>query len=210
MPVHVEAVANVAGRKEILATLFTIGAVLAHRSALRRGGAALLLAPCLLAGGLLSKESGIAIVGVSLAHDLFLGNGADRPPRRRLAGLYASYAVVVAAFLWGRYLALGTLAFPGTPFLDNPVASAPVATRMMTAVAVVGRGLLLLVAPISLSADYSFAAIPPVTSPLDPAFLGSLAAIGLIIAAAVAARNRSRSGSSRPPGTESRSFPRRT
>ena len=49
--------------------------------------------------------------------------------------------------------------------------------RVMTAVAVLGRGLVLLVLPASLSADYSYAAILPVTSPLYPAFLASAAAI---------------------------------
>ena len=77
-----------------------------------------------------------------------------------------------------------TLVFPRIPFDENPVADAPAGVRVMTATAVLGRGLLLLVLPARLSADYSYAAILPVTSPLDPAFLASAAAILALAAAA--------------------------
>lgn len=176
MPVHVEAVANVAGRKELLVTLLAVATLLAHRAALRRGGAWLLLPPLLAAAALLAKESGLAVPAIAAAHDAILGREAVRARPRRAALLYAGYAAAVAAFLAGRQAVLGTLVFPTATFLDNPVAGAPAWVRAMTAVAVVGRGLLLLVAPATLSPDYSYAAIPPVTSPLDPAFLASLAA----------------------------------
>ena len=183
-PVHVEAVANVAGRKELLVAAFSIGAVLAHREAVRRGGMALLLAPVLVAGALLSKESGLAVVGLVVAHDLVLGSVEWGLHRRRALWLYATYLVEALLFVAARHAALGTLVFPGIPFDENPVASAPAPVRVMTAVAVLGRGLLLLLVPVRLSPDYSFAAIPPVTSPLDPAFVASVVAIGALAAAA--------------------------
>lgn len=177
MPVHVEAVANVAGRKDLLAAAFAIGAVLAHARALRRGGLARFAAPLLVAGALLSKESGLVLIGLVAAHDLLFARDAWKERPGRAAALYATYAAATVAFVVARHAVLGTLVFPRVPFDENPVAAAPAAVRVMTAVAVLGRGLLLLVAPVGLSADYSYAAIPPVTSPLDPAFLASAVAI---------------------------------
>ena len=177
MPVHVEAVANVAGRKDLLVAAFSLGAVLAHARALRQGGGALVLAPLLVACALLSKEAGLVLVGLLAAHDLVFARDDWRTHRRRALGLFASYLAVTLLFVLARHAVLGTLVFPRIPFDENPVASAPTAIRVMTAVAVLGRGLLLQVVPLRLSADYSFAAIPPVTSPLDPAFLASAAAI---------------------------------
>ena len=188
MPVHVEAVANVAGRKDLLVAAFSIGALLAHSRAMRRGGFAIALAPLLVAGALLSKEAGLVLVGLLAAHDLFFARAEWRAHRRRALGLFASYVAVTLLFVLARHAVLDTLVFPRIPFDENPVADAPAWVRMMTAVAVLGRGLVLLVLPASLSADYSYAAILPVTSPLDPAFLASAAAI--VALAAIAWRFR--------------------
>ena len=188
MPVHVEAVANVAGRKDLLVAAFSVGAVLAHARALRRGGGAIVLAPLLVAGALFSKESGLVLVGLLGAHDLLFAREAWRERRARAIGLFATYAAVTLAFVLARHAVLGTLVFPRIPFDENPVASAPATIRVMTAIVVLGRGLLLMIAPVNLSADYSYAAIPPVTSLLHPAFLASTAV--LLALAALAWRFR--------------------
>ena len=86
-PVHVEAVANVVGRLECMATVFALGVVLAHR-------ASSWLALPLLALGLLSKENAIVAVALVLANDVLL----ERPALRRRRWLYVGYAVVVAAY----------------------------------------------------------------------------------------------------------------
>ena len=188
MPVHVEAVANVAGRKDLLVAAFSIGALLAHARAVRRGGFATALAPLLVAGALLSKEAGLVLVGLLAAHDLIFARAEWRAHRRRALGLFVSYVAMTLLFVGARHAVLGTLVFPGIPFDENPIASAPTAVRVMTAVAVLGRGLALLVLPLSLSADYSYAAIPPVTTPFDPVFLASATAI--LALAAIAWRFR--------------------
>jgi tetratricopeptide (TPR) repeat protein len=188
MPVHVEAVANVAGRKELLVAAFSLGAVLAHARALRQGGGAIVLAPLFVAGALFSKETGLVLAGLLGAHDLLFARMAWRDRRGRAVGLFAAYVVVTLAFVLARHAVLDTLVFPRVPFDENPVASAPATIRVMTAVAVLGRGLLLMIAPVSLSADYSYAAILPVTSPLDPTFLASAAV--LLGLAALAWRSR--------------------
>jgi tetratricopeptide (TPR) repeat protein len=182
MPVHVEAVANVAGRKDLLVALFSISAVLCHARALRQGGLAIVAAPAMVAATLLSKEAGLVVLGLIASHDILFGRAEFLAHRRRALGLFATYAALTLLFVSARHAVLDTLVFPRVPFDENPIAAAPASVRMMTAVAVLGRGLLLLVAPLRLSADYSFAAIVPVTSPGDPAFLlPALAIIALAV-----------------------------
>ena len=188
-PVHVEAVANVAGRKDLLATVFTLAAVLAHARALRRGGAALVAAPLAVLAAMLSKESGLACLAVIAVRDLVAG-GDSRRRRGRVLGLYAAYGVVLAGYLAARWGAVGSLGVPAINFEENPIARVPAAVRVMTAVAVIGRGLALMVAPVSLSPDYSHAAIDAVTRPADPGFLLSLAVLVAAVTAAVAGRRR--------------------
>lgn len=175
-PIHVEAVANAAGRKDELAALFVIAAVLAHRRAVLRGGAWQALAPLLLAAAMFSKEIGVAGIAAIAAFDaLFL--------RRTRGILYMAYGCVLAGYLAARFAAVGGLQ-ASIPFLDNPLASASVPVRLMTAIGVAGRGLLLQLAPLKLSPDYSFDAIPLVRSAADPVLLASIAAIALACALA--------------------------
>lgn len=194
-PVHVEVVANVAGRKDALAAVFALAAVLAHDTALRRGGARLVLPVLALAAALFSKESGAAALGLVLAWDLLVAQGAWREWRARALGLYAAYAATLGLYLAARRAAVGSLGVPLAfiPFGENPLAHGPAGERLLTAVAVLGRGLLLQVAPLSLSPDYSWDAIPVVRSALSPAFLASAAAHAALGAGALLAARR------RPP-----------
>lgn len=189
-PLHVEVVANVAGRKDELAALFSLLAVLAHGAALRRGGARLALPVLAVAAALFSKENGAAAIAFCVAWDLLPGRDAARAAPRRAAALYAAYAAVFAGYLAARHAAVGSLGVPlaAIPYFENPLAHLPAATRLLSAVAVIGKGLLLLVVPHALSPDYSWNAIPPVVSPADPRFLASAVAIVAFAAAAVRAR----------------------
>lgn len=194
-PVHVEVVANVAGRKDALAAGFVLLAVLAHREALRRPGAGW-TAPPLLAvlAALFSKESGAAAIAAIGAWDLFLGRDAIRARKGRAAALYAAYGAALALYLWARHAAVGGVASVGatTVFVENPLAHVGIVPRLLTAIAVVGKGLGLLVLPASLSPDYSWNAIPVATGPADARFLASVVAIGALLWAAL------RVGRSRP------------
>ncbi len=184
-PVHVEAVANVAGRKELLVTVFTLGALLLHPGALRRGGWRLVAAPLLGTAAAFSKETGLVLIGLVVATDLLFRRGELRAAPRRAAALYASYLAGAGVYLAARWAVLESVGMPGTPFLENPIADAPLLQRSATAVVVLGKGLQLLLAPITLSPDYSYAAIPPVGSALDPRL--ALAVAGLAAVAAFAA-----------------------
>lgn len=181
-PVHVEAVANVAGRKELLVTVFALGALLLHGSALRRGGARLVAVPLLGLLAAFSKETGLVLVGMAAARDLLFGREQIRAAPRRAAALYAGYLAGAALYLGARWGVLQSVGMPGTPFLENPIASAPFLERLATGIVVLGKGLQLLAAPLTLSPDYSYAAIPPVTSLLDPRLAAAMAGLAGVAA----------------------------
>lgn len=192
-PVHVEVVANVAGRKDALATAFALLAILAHATATRGGGRARAALPAVaFAAALLSKENGVAAVGGFVAWDLLFAREAWASRRRRMLLLYASYAATLAAYLLVRRAAVGSAGIPLStiPFVENPLAHAGLVPRVLTATAVLGRGLRLLVFPAPLSPDYSFDAIPLVRSALDARFLAAAAALAVLVALAAARARR--------------------
>ncbi len=176
-PVHVEAVANVAGRKDLLMTAFVLAAVLLHLAA-RGGGFGLRAASAGAFGlALLSKESGV----VALAFVVLLEGSRPRgelpPGQRRVGPLLQSagwWAVVAVAYGLGRAHVIGDLALPHIPFMENPAAHAPPLERMLTALAVLGQGALLLLVPWRLSADYGAQAIALATSAADPRVLATV------------------------------------
>jgi tetratricopeptide (TPR) repeat protein len=98
-PIHVEAVANISNREDLLATVFVLASILLGLASLRRR------APWATAGAvvafalaLASKES--AIVAPALCALSWWGTREpERPPRRRVAVLAVGFAVV--AVLWG-------------------------------------------------------------------------------------------------------------
>ena len=145
-PVHVEAVANVVGRNELMAAVFTLLAVYA---ALERGSP--VWSAAALAGGLLSKENAAVVPGL-VAAGWILGV-RPVPPRRTLAAFVASWAVLAAAYTGVRWAVLGGFGGSGNP--------APVFLGQdglgirLTATAALGDVARLLVLPLSLSADYS-------------------------------------------------------
>ncbi len=171
-PLRVEAVANVAGRAEILAALFVLAAWLAHRRAAEtRGGAAAgfsLLAGLLWLASVLSKESAILAPAVFAADDL-LRRKAARGRSGAPGAIWGAYALAAFSALVLRANALDGLGGPtATVYLDNPPAFEGTFPRVATALWVHVRYLALLVWPATLSSDYSFDAIPVVASFADP------------------------------------------
>src|SRR5262245_31048583 len=184
-PVHVEAVAGIVGRSEILAALFVLTAILCHRRALvaERGRtsvwpwAAWLAALC----GMFAKESAI------VAPVLCALSEAVPAPRRAGRGLrgvlYAGYAMCATAYLAARFKVLGGIgAGLPIPFVDNPAAAAGALDGRLTGLGTLIRYAGLLLWPRHLSADYSYDQIPVIHSLADP-----LAAAGLALAIGVIA-----------------------
>src|SRR5204863_143295 len=97
-PVHVEAVANLVGRAELMAGAF---AVLAVYAALARDSVGWSAAA--LAAGLLSKENA-AVVPALIAWAWVVG--LERPSRRRMAVYAASWVAVGAAYVVVRWMVL--------------------------------------------------------------------------------------------------------
>lgn len=198
-PVHTEAVANVAGRAELLAAAGALGAFLLHARARREeagprrwlAGAA---AAALYLGGLLSKETAI------LAPLLFALDDALARPRargRRAGGApgaaYLGYLLALGVGLFLRSRALGGLRGAETAvFLDNPAAFEGTGTRISTALWVLARYAGLMLWPARLCSDYSYDAVPSVRSPADPRLWAGVAVLLLLLAASGAARRAGR------------------
>jgi len=170
-PVHVEAVANVIGRAELMAAVF---ACLAVYAALEWDSVAWSTAA--LALGLLAKENAVvAPLLVAWAWTL----GLRRPPggRRRMAVYAASWVALAVVYGAVRWLVLHPYArsnviapvFFGATWLQ----------QRYTAVAALSEVVRLLVFPATLRADYSPNEYTLVASPLDPRFLLGVAALAL-------------------------------
>jgi hypothetical protein len=187
-PIHVEAVASVVGRAEVLATLFAVLAALLYRAhgradlTPRRSRTALgaaVLGAMLLA--LASKESAFATPALLLLID-WAGareEGVSAAVRfRRHAGLWAGTVVLAAVWLLLRARILGGLAgdYPA-PGLAGTTAW----QRLLIMLPLVPEYLRLFVFPARLSADYS-----PNFVPASPAFTAR-SLLGLaVLAGAVA------------------------
>jgi len=190
-PVHVEAVANVAGRKDVLATLFLVSMALAHRWALRRRGAALAVAVLAYAAAMFSKEIGVAGLALVAAEDLLAPDERPGSPRPARVALYAGYAAALALYLVAYDRALGGVRAPeAVPFVDNPAAHAGTAARLLTGAAVLWKGLGLQLLPIRLSPDYSYDAIPIAASALDPRAVAAVLAFVAWLASGIGLRRR--------------------
>jgi tetratricopeptide (TPR) repeat protein len=184
LPIHTEAVANVAGRAELLSALFVLGAWVAHRRANDAGAKAgrwQLGAAGLYLAAILSKESAVLAPVLFFADDVL--RGRDAAPRR--GRLVLEYAMVCAVMLGLRALALGVhQSAVGTIPLDNPAAAAGWWPRVLTAVWVQFKYALLCLAPRHLVSDYSFDAIPVARSLADPRVLAGVAFVAALFATA--------------------------
>jgi hypothetical protein len=164
-PVHVEAIANVVGRAEAMAALFTVLAVYAAVA-----GRPVAWSATAFALGLLSKEN--AAVAPALVAWAWVA-GLDRPDRRRMLALLASWAAVGVAYAAVR--ALVRQPFAGYMSVAPMfIGATPLAVRL-TAVAAFADVARLLVFPLTLRVDYSPNERTVVTSPLDLRFALGLA-----------------------------------
>jgi hypothetical protein len=182
-PVLTESVTNIVGRADLLAGTAVVGGLLCYaRSAGTVGWrrlAWLISLAVLTALGAFSKESAVVILGVIPLYEWTVGT---RNRRALLSGLFAAL-VPVAAMLWQRSSVLAASSPAVIPYTDNPLVAAPFWTGKLTAIAVLGRYVGLLVWPARLSCDYSYARIPLARG--TPAEFAAWAAVTCAIAAAV-------------------------
>lgn len=171
-PVHVEAVANVVGRAELMAALFTVLAVYLALARDRLGWS--LLAAAL---GLLSKENAAVAPGL-IAWGWMLGLAS--PTRRRMAQYGLSWLVLGVVYALVRLTVLRPYA--GVFSIAAAFVGASPLDIRLTAVAEFADFARLFVFPLHLRVDYSPNERTLVTSLLDPRF-----AIGFACCAAWAA-----------------------
>jgi hypothetical protein len=192
LPIHTEAVANIAGRAELLSALFVLGAWVAHRRASEsdtHAGGWQLGAATLYLAAILSKESAILAPVLFFADDLVRKRDEAPGRGRSLIG----YAVACSAMLGLRAIALGAhQSAAATIPLDNPAAAAGWWPRLLTASWVQLKYALLSVAPTHLVSDYSFDAIPVARSLADPRVVCGIAFIAGLAGAATWGWKRSR------------------
>lgn len=195
-PVHVEAVANVVGRAEILMTIFVLSACLLHlRGGSDRPGriAAITL---LYAAAALSKETGIVLPAILLALDLARGEvsrsgGWGAYGRRHLA-LGICLAGAALATFGARRVILGSLASASPPVGAEGIQSLE---RLWTVVSVWPHYVRLIFWPRHLSADYSPDVIPILDGPAPAFWLGLACGIAAVVVTAVTWRARPLAGS---------------
>lgn len=146
-PIHTEAVASIAGRSELLAAGFLLGAWLLHLF-----DRPVLAVFCFLLA-LLSKESAVAFVPLVLAGDY--ARGKFKPLYRYgvIAGASAAYLGLLWKVQGGRF---GEKAIN---FLDNPLAHLPASLRILNAIRTAWKYVGLHVFPATLSCDYSYNSI---------------------------------------------------
>ncbi len=190
-PIHAEAVAGIVGRAEILAVVGTLGMMLACDQARRSGDAGRPAYPWCAAAiaayatAAFSKEIGVVAPALLLAWEGLCPAQRWLLRRRRAAvATYAGLTVVAAVYIAARAAIV-------EPPLPHPgwhgVAAA---SRVLTAVRIVGEYLFLLVWPARLLADYPVAEAPPARSILDAGVLGAIFALGALTLLVVVARRR--------------------
>lgn len=181
-PSKSEAVANVVGRAEILAALFTLAAM---RLVLVRGSrwSAWGAGACVLLAGA-SKETGlVALPLAALAIVLVRDDPAHREtPRDRAidaAGRILPSVLGCLVLLVARTRALEALFPPQTvPIIDNPIVAEHGARAYATALGLLTRYARIVLLPIGLSNDYSGGSIP-----IEPGFAAVRPIVGLLLGA---------------------------
>ncbi len=193
-PVQTEAVAWVVGRADLLATFFLLLTLLIHSGLSERvsgsGVVRVGAAAGTLAAALLSKENALTFPVLLIALELARavrheGSWRERlrPAARRLATAGAVYLVILVGYLLLRHQIVGSLLASGDEALwKNPILTAPLLTRWLTAVHIAGRYLLLIVFPRTLCVDYYYDVVPLIRSLGSPGFLVPAAAIAGLLA----------------------------
>jgi protein O-mannosyl-transferase len=159
LPIHSEAVIWIVGRAEIAAAaaFLLIAITSAHY---RRNGAPLLpvAGAAMIFAGLAFKEN--AVTALAIPWILFVAGERDRVVLRRDAVMFAALVAGCVAYGVLRASAIGpTLLYSPASLLDNPLSVVGYGTRVLGAVAVLGRYVRLMVWPSALSIDYSYDAL---------------------------------------------------
>ncbi len=154
-PLHIETVASVVGRAELLALIFGLASMLQCLNFAKQKNTFRLVGGLVFfAFAILSKESGYAFMGL-IPMVLFYQQTA----KRELLVVTGTLLCTALVLICIRFLVLGAAltsseALMGETF-ENPLAGLPFTERFIPALVIFGRYLLHLCFPFFLSADYS-------------------------------------------------------
>ncbi|MFC2172731.1 tetratricopeptide repeat protein [Acidobacteriota bacterium] len=182
-PIHTEAVAGVVGRAELLACAFFLSGWIMYRCSTRRRLFVSLSALAYFLA-LMSKESAVTLLAVLLLDDLITRKGGLT---QRLQIRLLLHVAALGIYLVIRHFAIG-IDQPMSGLvtrLDNPLAFATGWERVLTATALTGQYLKLLVFPLNLSADYSLAQTQVLLSPWNAGLIVAVLAGLLVLAGAI-------------------------
>ncbi|XP_061570207.1 protein O-mannosyl-transferase TMTC2 [Cololabis saira] len=190
-PVHTEAVAGVVGRADVGAALFFLLSLMCYvrhcrlRGGRRGGGGGDSGARCwawmlgclgCAAASMLWKETGVTVLAVAAAYDLFVFQRLRLRQALLLLGKRKSVSVLLSLLVllsWGVVLLSARLYWmgnkpPNFSNSDNPAADAPqLLTRTLTFLYLPAANAWLLLCPDRLSFDWSMDAVPLVRSLAD-------------------------------------------
>jgi protein O-mannosyl-transferase len=161
-PVNTEAVTNIAGRADLMATTGVLAGLLLFVhihgwNGWRRNTA---LAGLLLASafGFLSKENAVVLPAAMLLYDLLF----SRRENRAIGPYVAALTPILGIMAWRRWMLPGLM--DNVVVVDNPLAAASFWKARLTAFEVLWRYMGLLAWPKQLSWDYSYNQIPLATT----------------------------------------------
>lgn len=176
-PIHAEVVAGITfGRADLLTGLFSIATLLLYILWHNRGAEkyyGLALAGFFLA--LLCKESAITVLGLVVAIDLTFALSRSKGIPWQRSARWAGFIGIFAIYLTVRKVAAG-LGFSAENILplNNPLIDQPFDHRLLTAAGLFWKYCVLVLFPFKLSVDYSYNAIPVITSILTPEALAGI------------------------------------
>ncbi len=204
---HTEVVANITfGRPELITGVLALLCAISYLS-IRPDHAwparAWRLASSMVALflAMLSKESAVTILGVIGLYDVCYRTSAEHPLwqriwltlRERTLGYYLPLCSVVAGYMLFRVVALsGQKVTPPHIQIDNPIVGLDQPWRLLNALYVTLHYVWMLIFPYRLSYDYSYEAIPLITSLADPKLWLMLAVVAAAAFGTVRAYQRQR------------------
>ena len=160
-PIHVEAVANIKGRDEIMALLFSLASLYAALRYMDKNSSYWLsFSSVFLFLGLLSKENAITFLAV-IPVTIYFFNENNSKGLAKLTGILSGITLL---YLWVRFSFSGvpSLTAVSQDLMNNPFLGMTFLEKMSTIFYTLGKYVLLLVFPHPLTHDYYPYAIPKV------------------------------------------------
>jgi Flp pilus assembly protein TadD len=198
-PLQSEAVNAIVGRAELLAAGFALLAWVSHDRARSDGSVWRAVSWIAYLLACLSKEHALVLPAFLVAEDVFLNR--EGATRERLIETFsgwrewAPYVFVGVGALSLRAAVVGSVFLPGSPnYTDNPLAHVDPVSRAFAAVAVFARYAGLVIAPVHLTADYTYNQISVVVAFYNPLFLAGFCLIAALLTIAYRAANNEVNG----------------